>query len=176
MYKDRSTLAYFPPSISSPPDLTFSPIIFSYFKFKLLVSFFLSPSRPSPLSPTLPLTLTLPPLSLSQVYTTFFIEQDLLVEEVSLISLVLQLLNFAVDELSKVLEVEESGEELLHLGPGLDEPREGGRERGEGGEGRGRGERGRERGREGRREGGKEGERERRDMQQEEKRGKTRMI
>ena len=54
--------------------------------------------------------------------------------------LVLQLINFAVDKLSEVLEVEESGQELLHLGPGPEEP-EGGREReGEAGrEGEGRG-------------------------------------
>ena len=53
---------------------------------------------------------------------TVFIEQHFTVEEVSLLFLALQLVDATVDELAKVLEVEQFPQKLLHVGPGLQEP------------------------------------------------------
>ena len=54
--------------------------------------------------------------------STFFIEHDLPVEEVSGIRLVLELVNLVVDELSEVLELQQRLQKLFHLWPRSEEP------------------------------------------------------
>ena len=53
---------------------------------------------------------------------TIVIEHGLHVKDVSGDGAVFELLYLVVDELAEVLEVEEGGQELLHLRPGCEEP------------------------------------------------------
>ena len=62
-----------------------------------------------------------------QQILTFLVCEHLIVKEVSLNGPALQFVNAAVDELAEVLEVEQLSQELLHVGPGLQEAVGGGR-------------------------------------------------